>query len=491
MKKKAGITLLGLGPGDAGQMTRAAWEWLENCTQVVVRTRKHPCVEAFPKHLEVVSFDEYYENGQSFDEVYEKIILKVLELGQRPEGVTYAVPGHPFIAEATGPEIARRARSVGLPVKVIEGLSFIEPVCSALGIDPFPHTALVDALELGLLHTPPFPPDQPALVAQVYSRQVSAQVKLALEQVYPDEHPVKLVHAAGTSKQVVEELSLYEIDRSRKIGLMTVLYLPALEQDTSFEHFQEIIARLRAPDGCPWDRQQTATSLRRYLLEELYEALEAIDLQSPEAMAEEFGDLLLQIVLQVQIATEEGDFTMPEVISGITRKLVRRHPHVFGEVQVDGVKDVLRNWDQIKGEERKEKGAAEEKGLLDGVPQVLPGLAQSQELQERAARVGFDWDDIQGVWEKVEEELREVREAGGDEARQAEEIGDLMFAVVNLARWLKVDAESALRNTNRKFRQRFAYIEWKARQQGRALVGLTLAEMDVWWNEAKQQKNAD
>jgi tetrapyrrole methylase family protein/MazG family protein len=466
-------------------MTREAWDWLSAQTQVVVRTKKHPCVAELPKSLEVLSFDDYYQNGETFEAVYEKIILKVLELGQRPGGVTYAVPGHPYIAETTGPEIARRAKQMGLPIRIIDGLSFIEPVFSTLGIDPFPHTALVDALELSLLHTPPFPPDQPALVAQVYSRQVAAQVKLALEQIYPDEHPVKLVHAAGTSKQVVEELMLYEIDRSRKIDLLTVLYLPPLEKDTSFEQFQEIIARLRAPDGCPWDRQQTAVTLRRYLVEEAYEVIEAIDNQSPEGMTEEFGDLLLQIVLQVQIATEEGEFTMPDVIQGITRKLVRRHPHVFGEVQVDGVKDVLQNWEQIKGEERKEKGVTEEKGLLDGVPKVLPGLAQSQELQDRAARVGFDWDHIQSVWEKVDEEMREIRAAEGNEEKLAEEVGDLLFAAVNLARWLKVDAESALRGTNQKFRRRFAYIERKARQQGRALAGMSLAEMDALWNEAK------
>lgn len=484
MTKKAGITLLGLGPGEAGQMTRQGWEWLNSIKQVALRTRQHPCVESFPPHLEVISFDELYENGESFEEVYAQITRRVLELGQRPEGITYAVPGHPFIAESTGPEIARQAKALGIPVRVIEGLSFIEPVCSALGLDPFPHLALVDALELGRLHTPSFPPDQPALVAQIYNRQVAAEVKSALEQVYPDEHPVRLVHAAGTSRQKVEDLKLYEIDRSRKIGLLSVLYLPPLGSDTSFERFQEIVARLRAPDGCPWDRQQTHASLRRYLLEETYETLGAIDSESVEGMREELGDLLLQIVLHAQIAVEEGEFSMAEVLQAITRKLVRRHPHVFGEVEVGGVRDVLKNWEQIKGEERKARGEAAQKGLLDGIPQELPALSQAMELSERAARVGFEWESIQGVWDKISEELGEVRSAQTPE-NQVEEIGDVLFIIVNLSRWLKVDAESALRGTNLKFRRRFAHIEERARQMGKKLDEMTLAELDALWNEAK------
>lgn len=488
MKTKAGITLLGLGPGDAGQLTRQAWDWLSGLQQVVLRTRQHPCVADFPPSLEIHSFDELYENGESFEGVYEQITQRVLELGQRPQGVTYAVPGHPFIAESTGPEIARRARELGIPVRVIEGLSFIEPVCSALGLDPFPHLALVDALELGRLHTPSFPPDQPVLIAQIYNRQVAAEVKLALEQVYPDDHPVRMVHAAGTTRQVVEDIKLYEIDRSRKIGLLTVLFLPALQKETSFEHFQEIVAHLRAPDGCPWDRQQTHATLRRFLLEETYETLNAIDAESVDGMREELGDLLLQIVLHAQIAVEDGEFGMADVIQGITRKLVRRHPHVFGEVQVGDVKEVLQNWEQIKSEERKEKGHTAEKGLLDGIPLEFPALAQAMELSERAARVGFEWESIQGVWDKIREELDEVKMATTPQ-EQVEEIGDVLFIVVNLSRWLKVDAESALRSTNQKFRRRFAYIERRASEMGKTLNQMTLAEMDAIWNEAKAVQN--
>lgn len=480
----AGITLLGLGPGDPNLLTRHAWEWLRQIPEIYLRTEQHPVVAGFPDSLTVHSFDHLYESGEKFEEVYAKIVDAVLALGRRPGGVTYAVPGHPFVAEATSPEIARRAKAEGIPVTVIEGISFLEPVFSALGIDPFPRMAMVDAFELVSLHHPNFPPDMPALITQIYDTFSASSVKLTLDAVYPDDHPVTLVHAAGTAAQVVEECRLYEIDRSEHLGLLTALYVPPLAADTSLEAFQEVVARLRAPDGCPWDKEQTHTSLRKYLLEETYEALEALDGGDPEELREELGDLMLQILLHAQIGAEEGEFTMAEILQGINRKIVRRHPHVFGDVQVAGVDGVLLNWQKLKDKERSENSVTESKGMLDGVPLILPALSQGQEIQERAARIGFDWPDIEPVYAKVFEELAEVQAAETDEERAAE-LGDLLFAVVNVARWYKVDAESALRSTNQKFRSRFAHIEKRAREAGRELGSLTLAEMDVWWEEAK------
>jgi tetrapyrrole methylase family protein/MazG family protein len=265
---------------------------------------------------------------------------------------------------------------------------------------------------------------------------------------------------------------------------MSVLYLPALGADTSLEAFQEIIARLRAPDGCPWDREQTHSSLRQNLLEETYETLASLDDEDPAGMAEEFGDLLLQIVLHAQIASEDGEFTMADVLRGINTKIVSRHPHVFGNARLDNVEGVLSNWEKLKAKERKANGVDVIKGLLDGVPIALPALTQAQQYQERAGRVGFDWKEIEPVFEKLLEEMREVREAADAESR-AEELGDLLFAMVNLVRWYKVDAESALRKANQKFRSRFKHIEKRAREEGRSLADMTLEEMDVFWDEAK------
>jgi tetrapyrrole methylase family protein/MazG family protein len=442
-------------------------------------------VADLPPHLTIFSFDHLYEALDSFEDVYAQIIEQVLELGKRPEGVIYAVPGHPLIAETTGPEIARRAKEMEIPVDVVEGLSFLEPVFSALGLDPFPHTALVDALELGMLHHPPFPPDAPALIAQVYSQHVASEVKLTLMNLYPDEHPVKLLHAAGTREHIIEDLPLYAIDRSPHIGLLTALYLPPLGQYTSFESLQEITAHLRAPEGCPWDQEQTPQSLRPDLMEEAYEVLAAIDSDDSAKMQEEFGDLLMMLAMLSQINHEMGDFNSTAVIQGIGTKLVRRHPHVFGDLDVDGVGTVLKNWEQIKAAERAANGEAE-KSLLDGVSIAIPALSQAQEYQARAARVGFDWPAIEGVIDKVCEEIEELRNASNDEERSAE-LGDLFFALVNLARWMKVDAETALRVANNRFRERFAYIERATRQQGRSLAEMSLDELDALWEQAKGQ----
>jgi len=479
------ITLLGLGPGNANMLTRQVWQFLENASDIYLRTSQHPAVAGLPPHLTVFSFDDYYEESESFEDVYDRIVARILELGKRPQGVIYAVPGHPMIAETTSPEIARQAAEFGIPVRILDGLSFLEPVFSALGLDPFPHTSLIDALELGMAHHPSFPPDAPALIAQIYSSHIASEVKLTLMNLYPDEHPVILIHRAGMDDQIIEKLHLYEIDRSPHIALQTVLYLPPLGEFTSFEALQEITTHLRAPEGCPWDQEQTVQSLRPDLLEEAYEALAAIDAEDPAKMQEEFGDLLLMVAMLTQISSEDGAFNSAAVIHGISTKLIRRHPHVFGDMDVTGVGDVLKNWEQIKADERTANGESD-KSLLDGISIVLPALSQAQEYQARAARVGFDWPEIGGVIDKVCEEIEELRVAQDDAERSAE-LGDLFFAVVNLARWLKIDAETALREANARFKERFSYIERRARQQGQALSKMGLDDLDALWNEAKEQ----
>ncbi len=483
---KKGIVLLGMGPGDASLITRKAWSHLEHLDEIYVRTRKHPAVDGFPPNLSIVSFDDLYEQGETFEWVYESIINKIVELGEREQGVTYAVPGHPFVAETTGPEIARRAGEKGIPVTVLEGISFIEPTCSALKIDPFTNLFLTDALELGGLHTPNFPPDQPALVTQVYARQVASDVKLTLNAVYPDEHKVKLIHAAGTDDELIEELALYEIDRSEKIGLLSALFVPPLGPDTSLEGFQEIVAHLRAPDGCPWDKEQTLQSMGPMLLEETYEALDAMDRDELGGLREELGDLLLIVTMLAQIGAEGGEFSLAGIIHGIHTKIVRRHPHVFGEVQIDDSAGVLLNWEKLKEEERKINGNAKIKGILDGVSKSLPALTRAQEYQSRAGHVGFDWPDIQGVKDKLVEEWAEVAGATPGPDLEAE-LGDLMFAAVNLVRWYKFDAETALRKANERFYDRFRYIEAAARRMERSLGDLSLEEMEDLWQEAKRK----
>lgn len=356
--------------------------------------------------------------------------------------------------------------------------SLVARVFETLRIPPPSKLILLEARTLTSAHVPPYPPDMPVLLTGINSRELALQVKTVLLTTYPGEHVVVWAEGGQRKEERLSGLS------GEPFGEEVCLYVPALGEGTSFESFAEIVAHLRAPDGCPWDREQTHKTLRKHLLEESYEAISAIDSGDFGDMREEFGDLLLQIVLQSQVANEEGRFNVNQVVHGIHSKIVRRHPHVFGELELNDVDGVLANWEKLKEKERKDKKL--EKGLLDGVPIALPALSQAQEYQDRAARVGFDWPEIEGVLEKIAEEIEEVRRANNN-AELTSELGDLIFALVNLARWKKVDAESALRETNMKFKKRLGYVEQGAKKQGRNLSELTLEEMDTFWNEAKIQ----
>jgi tetrapyrrole methylase family protein/MazG family protein len=253
-----------------------------------------------------------------------------------------------------------------------------------------------------------------------------------------------------------------------------------MEDDLStFDAFCHIISRLRSPDGCPWDRKQTHESLKPYLMEEAYETLQTLDDGDTEKLCEELGDLLLQIGLHARIAEEAGEFEMADVLRCINEKLIRRHPHVFGDTAVADENEVMANWEEIKRAEGKIS-----KSLLDGIPKDIPSLACSQLIQQRAARVGFDWDEIDGVLDKVNEELGEIREAETHQ-QKVSEFGDLIFALANAARWMDIDLESALRQANERFRERFACMEEMSRQRGISLNGLSIEELEALWEEAK------
>ena len=261
----------------------------------------------------------------------------------------------------------------------------------------------------------------------------------------------------------------------------------------AFEALVALQARLRAPHGCPWDREQTHDSLRTYLVEETYEVLDALDSGDPRKFADELGDLLLQIVFHAELAAEAGKFDIADVIEQIYTKMVRRHPHVFGKVRAETSADVLKNWEQLKAEERAKSKVSEAKApdasILDAVPRNLPGLLEAHQLTRRASNVGFDWQDVNGIFDKLAEETAELKELLASRERRAEEIeeevGDLLFVGVNLARFLGLDAEIALKKANRKFAQRFREMERIAAARGQSLSGLSAAELDALWNEVK------
>jgi tetrapyrrole methylase family protein / MazG family protein len=483
----AEIVAVGLGPGARGHVTAQAEGLIERAAlegRLVLRTRIHPTVAAWPALADAPSLDAHYDAAASFDETYARIAEDVLARAERADGpLVYAVPGHPSMGESTVRRIRALAAERGAGFSVVAGLSFVDAVLVAVGEDG-ESLRVADALSLGRIE-----PTAPLLVCQVYSRAVASRVKLALAEHYPEEHEVALVHAAGVpGEELVERVRLHDIDRRPEVAHLTSLWVPPLapldalrEQET----LRDVMARLRAPepDGCPWDREQTHETLRRYLLEETYEALDALDGGDFTAFQEELGDLLLQIVFHAQIADEDGRFNLGDVCAGISTKLIRRHPHVFGDLKEQDADVVLRNWEQLKRAERAKKDQGE-RSMLDGVPVSMPALSYAQQVQDRAARVGFDWPDIEGVLDKLTEEVRELVAAETPDERR-EELGDVLFVLVRLASWLKLDAEDALRVANRKFKGRFAAMERAAHADGRTLEQYDAQGLDRLWIAAK------
>jgi tetrapyrrole methylase family protein/MazG family protein len=344
----------------------------------------------------------------------------------------------------------------------------------------------------------PFPltPTRPALICQLYNDAVASHVKLSLLERYPAEHPVILVSAAGIAgAERIRQVPLHELDHQRDLDHLTCAYLPPLAPLADLRGPEGIVAvftRLLGPGGCPWDREQTHQSLRSALLEEAHEVLEALDDDDMAALAEELGDLLGHIVAHSEMARQAELFDLGSVYEGIASKLIRRHPHVFGDLSVSGTGEVLSNWDAIKQAERAAKGQSQ-RGTLDGIPAGLPALAAAQELTRKAAKAGFDWDDVEDAWDKLHEEIGEIQEvAQATQLTDAErtqrledEFGDLLLIAAKLAWWLHVDAESALRTAGAKFRRRYALVERQVQQHNLDLKALSVAEKIALWEEAK------
>ena len=480
-----GITLLGLGPGNIGALTREAWDWILTMDTLYLRTLAHPIVDALPNGLTLIGFDDLLRQSRDRESAVGAVADEILALGRQPGGVTYAVPGHPLVAEATSAAIIARAKQEGIPYRVIGGLSFLEPTFKALGIDPFTSLSLVDGLALSGLHTPDFSPSNPALITQITTAESAARVRAVLLGTYPEAHPVRLVHAAGTDQELVEDLPLGGMDQSPALGRLSSLYVPPLAANASFESFMEVIARLRASDGCPWDKAQTHLSLRPFLIEEAYEALDALDRDDMHDLAEELGDLLLQIGLHAQIGLEQGEFTVNEVIEGISTKLIRRHPHVFSSVEVADVSGVIQNWEAIKENERRENGESSKKGLLDGVPRALPALLQAEEIVERVGRVKFGRLIELGDEAFIRAMLTELLES--TEADFPQTLGALLFGLASLAHQRDVEAEAALREAINRFRLQFDKMEADSLAAGQSLVDLSAEEKNQLWNRAETQ----
>ena len=479
------IKVVGMGPGDFGSMTVESWETIQKASRLILRTAIHPTAEEMARRgISFSSYDEKYEKAVNFEALYTFIANDLIAKAKAGEDIVYVVPGSPLVAERTVVLLREQAEKENIPLTVFPGMSFTEPLCARLGIDPVEGLLIMDAADLDRL-----PMDWPTglVVTQVYSPAVASETKLALMEFLPDDYGIIIAQHIGLPEESIQHIPLYMLDRQANIDHLTSLFVPPLPRASCFDFtpLVDIMRQLRAPGGCPWDRVQTPESLRKHILEEAYEVVEAIDLKDKRLLLEELGDLLLQIVFQARIAEEAGDFSMQDVVDGITDKLIRRHPHIFGDVQVSDAAAVLVNWEAIK---RKEK--PERKSQLDGVPKDLPALMAAAKLQGKAADVGFDWQDISPVLDKCREEWHELLAAieENDAVHIEEELGDLLFAVVNLSRFLQVNSELSLLAANRKFKRRFHFVEKKVKSLGGDWRKFPLDKLDEFWNEAKSKE---
>jgi len=465
------IVVVGLGPGGADLLLPAARAALARTPVRYVRTARHPAVaELAADGIDFVALDDHYDRGAALDDVYDSIVATLLTAARECRDIAYAVPGHPLTAERTVDRLLSVARDAGIAVEIVPGLSFADLAWSRVGLDPMTSGArIVDGRDF-TFHA------EPLLVAQCDNAFVLSDVKLALLDALSPDSNVTVLQRLGLPDEVVTTVALADLDRAVEPDHLTSVFVDARgtsdgdraevahrDVGRALLQFVALVERLRGPGGCPWDAEQTHHSLTRHLLEEAYEVAEAIaalpeTAPGPDAdgapvpagaydhLEEELGDLLFQVVFHATLAREAGAFTLADVATGIHDKLVRRHPHVFGTVEVDGAEDVVRNWEQIK---RDEKGR---ESLMDGIPGNLPALLYVHKLYRKAAAGGQDDGDVAAAVAR----LRSVLEAG---TYGSSEIGELLAAAVALARASGVDAEAALRAWAHEYRTAFMAAE--------------------------------
>lgn len=478
------IEIIGLGAGDINQLPLGIYKKLTTTTGLIMtRTTDHPVIAALEKEgVQFKSYDDVYQEKEQFIDVYEQIVDDLLNKSQR-QPVVYTVPGHPMLAEKTVQLLLNQEE---IEVSIIGGQSYLDDLFTSLKIDPIEGFQFVDGTGFDgrqLNYR------QHIIFCQVYDRFIASNLKLALLEDLPFDYPVTIIDAAGTESEKIWTVSLEKLDHEFDMSNLTSVYVPPVPNELlnhTFSRLNEVIATLRGPQGCEWDKAQTHESLREYLIEEAYELIEAVNQQDDEGIIEELGDVLLQVMLHSQIGEDNGYFTINDVIKSITTKMIHRHPHVFSDTHVDSVEEIHKNWDELKQEEKGEQ----RQSVLDGVPKDLPALFKSFKLQKKAAKVGFDWHDAQDIWKKLDEEIQEVEEAiqNNDQQEMINEFGDVLFVIANLARFYKINPELALEESNQKFISRFTYIEEQIKERGKDINKTSLEEMDSYWDKAKRKE---
>ncbi|OBR96360.1 nucleoside triphosphate pyrophosphohydrolase [Clostridium ragsdalei P11] len=478
------IKVVGLGPGSIESLTIGAVNALKDVSKVYLRTEKHPTVDYLRQlGINFETYDHLYEKKQKFEDVYRSIAEDLILKEKSFHQIIYAVPGHPLVAEKSVKLLLKLCEQNFVDVDIIPSVSFIDVIAEKLNIDVIEGIKIIDAFDI---KHEALDKRVGTIITQVYDRLIASEVKLSLMDYYGDDADIYFIRAAGIkNSESIRKIKLYELDRQEDIDYLTSIYIPKdLECKYDLKDLLDVMEKLRSQEGCPWDKEQSHESLKKYLIEESYEVLEAINKKDDVELTEELGDVLFQIVFHSQIGKEEGFFNINDVINGVCDKMIKRHPHVFGDIEVNNSEEVLTNWDALK---KKEQGLKTHTDELRHVAQALPALMRASKVQKKAAKVGFDWDKVECALDKVLEEYYEVKDVykSKERVKIVEEIGDLIFACVNVARFLDIDPEFALNYTIEKFINRFAYIEKGAREKGLDMEDMTLNEMDELWEKAK------
>lgn len=477
------ITIVGLGPAGASHIDREVFpQLMADETTVVLRTLQHPAAVAIADQREVQACDDLYDTLTSFDDIYAAIADRVISAAAHGL-VVYAVPGSAAVGERAVPMIISRAKDAGIPVDVIPGTSFLDLGYLAVGLDPISDgMQILDARDL----PDPLPLHVPTFITQVDSTLRASDVSLALTRTIEADTPVVVLDRLGSDDEVIDEIPVSELARY-EAGPRTTVFVPA----TMSGVLGLIVTNRILRKECPWDRKQTHHTLLTHLVEEAYETADAIaqlpidapggdtDYGTYAEVEEELGDLLLQVVFHATLAAEAGAFDIDEVAEHIRRKLVERHPHVFGDVSVEDADEVLANWEEIKAVEKRRES------LMDDIPSGMTGIARAMKVQKRARSVGFDWDNADDVIDVLRGEIDELVEAGSDAEARAHELGDILFTAVNLARHVGVDPEIALRGSVGTFIERFRLMERSFEDRSLAMRDASPDDLETAWNEAK------